>query len=669
MHLDTPTLSWADTVDLDNLVPYTHPSAGWSDRHSYLALTWTNPQAIGLQRLEALVGWGGTEITGSLLTWHIHEGGHELPLALALRVYRPDQVIEVDRGSDLELKGAAAWPSRNALAVQFEVRNLADRPRRLNLAFDFPGKSESPNWTEAFPLGAAGSFFAEGTGYIVSIDGEPTGSWSTLFQHMEHGRNVEWVRNFVAGAPQTSLELVCLSDLADRSIELDAGGVSQITVSMGFGLNRGRARAAHHACVTRTSEAGSIAQETRRIRGLLRHASALPARYAGNATAERMYAHAILGLNSLYIQGEGGYCGDRRIPWTTKDLLAIAFFWDTSFSCIGAREFDPMLCQEAIQCFVDNASPRGGLPGTLCDTHRAGEGQAPIMSWAAWSTYQRSGDSAWISQVYPGLAGYCNFWFKYHSSSRGLAQFYNAGQIGDNDPRFDPVYHRPQGNEPVAGIESPDLNAFFVVEMRCLANMAEVLGLSKEAAQWRAKAAHLAQLIVDTMYFPDDAMFFDVREGTHEKFSGVKNPNMFLPLWAGVPLPPSEVQRIVEGHMLNPDEFFRPLPFPSVSYDHPQYDPEGYWRGRIWPHVVYWMIQTLWKTGYHAEAELTADRLLAMLQRTPWFHENYASATGEGWNARDRIGFPDYNWSHATVIELLLERYKDPVVWETGQFE
>ena len=55
------------------------------------------------------------------------------------------------------------------------------------------------------------------------------------------------------------------------------------------------------------------------------------------------------------------------------------------------------------------------------------------------------------------------------------------------------------------------------------------------------------------------------------------------------------------------------------------------------------------------EAEHTADRLLTLLQRTPWFHENYASATGEGWNAQERIGFPDYNWSHATVIELPLD--------------
>ena len=67
------------------------------------------------------------------------------------------------------------------------------------------------------------------------------------------------------------------------------------------------------------------------------------------------------------------------------------------------------------------------------------------------------------------------------------------------------------------------------------------------------------------------------------------------------------------------------------------------------------MIQTLWRQGYHREAEQCADRLLKMLQKTPFLHENYESAGGGG------IGCPDYNWTCATAIELLLERYKDPL--------
>ena len=124
-------------------------------------------------------------------------------------------------------------------------------------------------------------------------------------------------------------------------------------------------------------------------------------------------------------------------------------------------------------------------------------------------------------------------------------------------------------------LESPDVNAFLVMDARCLARMADELGLADEARAWREKADELAKRIVDTMYFPDEAMFYDVKTGTHEKLSGVKSPNMFLPLWAGVPLPQDQVRAIVERHMLNPKEFYRELPFPSLSYDNPQVRPAG----------------------------------------------------------------------------------------------
>jgi len=288
------------------------------------------------------------------------------------------------------------------------------------------------------------------------------------------------------------------------------------------------------------------------------------------------------------------------------------------------------------------------------------------MSLAAWQVFKKCGDKNWLARVYPSLAGYYIYWKRYHSSKRGFCMFYNSGLIGDDDVRFDAVYGRKQGNESVYGFESPDLSSFFVVELRCLSNMARALGKNCEADDLLKQADDLAAKIVDAFYFPEHTMFFDVREGTREIFSGTKGPNMFLPLWAGVPLPGDETKKVVERHMLNPDEFYRDLPFPSVSFDNPAYNPNGYWRGRIWPHMVYLMIQALWRQGYHAEADLTAKRLLAMLDRHPWFHENYNSADGSGsgtiligdWNAP--IGFPEYNWTQSTAIRLLLERYKQP---------
>ena len=71
------------------------------------------------------------------------------------------------------------------------------------------------------------------------------------------------------------------------------------------------------------------------------------------------------------------------------------------------------------------------------------------------------------------------------------------------------------------------------------------------------------------------------------------------------------------------------------------------------------MIQTVWRNGYHKEAELTADRLLKMLQLEPWFMENFNSDPKRIGTVGEQDSQPEYVWTDATAIELLLERYKE----------
>ena len=72
---------------------------------------------------------------------------------------------------------------------------------------------------------------------------------------------------------------------------------------------------------------------------------------------------------------------------------------------------------------------------------------------------------------------------KYHCTPRGLCQFFNAGQIGDNDARFDPIQGN-NGNQSLRGrLESPDVNAFLVMDARSLAKMAEELGQTRRRSR------------------------------------------------------------------------------------------------------------------------------------------------------------------------------------------
>jgi hypothetical protein len=624
-------------------VPYTDASAAWSDRHSNVCFTWDRPDASGIQELGVVIGWQGRSITGHLLSWTLTEDGVELPLSFVSRNYQPDRVLETNNSTDLELEVIAAFPVRNAIAIEFLLRNLSRERRSVEIAFEGPA-SDLLNWQGPFPVGE-----------ITLIENEAAGSWSTLFEHRMHGVQHKCSEEFVAGmSHEAPIELICLSDLSPRQVKLDPSGSQKITIPMAFGTYRGEARGRYEACKKKTAGGWTSAEETERWTQLFDGLPPLPEKYRGEPQYEGLYRHAAAGLHSLFIQGDGGYTGDKRMLYTTKRGVALGYFWDAAISCVGAREIDAPACQEAIECFTENAGPRGSLPMVMCDSHRAGEGQAPVMCWGAWSTYQRSRDTEWLSRIYPALCGYIRFWLKYHASERGLCRYFNAGQIADNDARFDPIM-KGRSNESVYGFEAPDLNAFLVMEMNCLAEFAGELDRPDEAKKWKAEASALAGRIVDTMYFPEDTMFYDVKEGTQSQFSGTKTPNMFLPLWAGVPLARDEIDKIVRNHMLNPGEFYGECPFPSLSYDHPEYDPDSLWRGRIWPHVNYWMVQTLWKHGYHREAEQVADQVLEILLANPWIHESYESRQGKP------IGQPEYNWSLSSAIQFLLERYKDPL--------
>ena len=128
---------------------------------------------------------------------------------------------------------------------------------------------------------------------------------------------------------------------------------------------------------------------------------------------------------------------------------------------------------------------------------------------------------------------------------------------------------------------------------------------------------------------------------------------MFWPLFAGMNVPEATVRDLIENVLLDPAQFFGEIPFPSLAYNEPEYDPKGYWRGRAWPHISYWLLQTLVRHGYVKEAKEAARRTLAAYSRSSGFPENLASQV----NNFEAAGFADYNWGCAAVYLIATEEY------------
>jgi hypothetical protein len=154
------------------------------------------------------------------------------------------------------------------------------------------------------------------------------------------------------------------------------------------------------------------------------------------------------------------------------------------------------------------------------------------------------------------------------------------------------------------------------------------------------------------------------------RFTGMLTPASFMPLYAGF-CPHTRAQRLCRDYLLNPDRFYTTMPFPTLDRSHVAFRSGGYqsthsdhpgalvnqayWIGRSWPHVSFWMVGAIHRSGLPVEARTAAGRILDAMTRNEGINECYDALTGDG------VGHPEYNWSQAAALALAFELYARPV--------
>ncbi len=117
-------------------------------------------------------------------------------------------------------------------------------------------------------------------------------------------------------------------------------------------------------------------------------------------------------------------------------------------------------------------------------------------------------------------------------------------------------------------------------------------------------------------------------------------------------LPESIGRRLVEEHLLDPNNFWLPLPPPSVAAGDPSFSVHDagllgikrYWRGPTWINAAWLVWLGLVRLGYAAQAEELTARLSAAVA-AEGLREYYHPYTGRG------MGAIDFGWS-SLALEL-----------------
>jgi putative isomerase len=439
-------------------------------------------------------------------------------------------------------------------------------------------------------------------------------------------------------------------DTADASVPV-SGSYFSADLTQPLGLSTGKSRS--------VEEIQDILERQKRtyqqsVAGFGERASVADAiqTVIGWDTIYEPHGHRVISpVSRIWSVGWGGYV---LFDWDTFFAATLAAVGDRDLAYANAIE----ICREATpQGFIPNYARGGGWKSndrseppvgaiTLLGLYEKFHDRWPLadtftalLTWNRWwaQTHDRQGYLVWASN---GENQPANL----DDASRGTRQGAILESGLDNSPMYDDASYDEQTHQLV--FADVGLMGMYIADCDALAKIADTLGKAAEAKELRDRAAKYRASLA-TLWDNNSGIFLnkDLRTG---QFSHRLSPTNFYPMLAQAATP-EQARRMVNDHLLNPEEFWGQWVIPSISRNDPAFKDQDYWRGRIWGPMNYLVYLGL--RNYHepdidrARRELSQkslDLFLSDWRTNGHVHENYNGATGNGDDVSNSDRF--YHW-------------------------
>jgi len=328
--------------------------------------------------------------------------------------------------------------------------------------------------------------------------------------------------------------------------------------------------------------------------------------------------------------------------------------WDSLFSSIlHSIESQELSEADIVAVLDDSGVVNGKYPANFVGFGVKSEdrSQPPIGALAAWKTYRKFGNRAFLEWAYPRLKVWHIWWTQDRDGNRdGLLEWGSnpsveipsvAAQAGtldaamaesgmDNSPLYDDAeYDRETGTMNLSDL---GLNSLFVADALFLSRIARELRLESDAKEFSEEYELLVSRINDELWNDEKGAYVD--KYWNGEFSSRIAPTSFYPLLARIPSA-ARAEQIVKMHLYNEEEFWGEFVLPSISRDDPAFNDQLYWRGRIWPSMNYLVYLGLREYDELERAAHELARKSVDLFKEEWIqkghcHENYNAITGIG---------------------------------------
>jgi glycogen debranching enzyme len=393
-------------------------------------------------------------------------------------------------------------------------------------------------------------------------------------------------------------------------------------------------------------------------------------------------AAVLLESNRIYFDGHSYTAPSLdTVDFGRKDY-ANQYLWDSCFHAVIWRWIDPQKAQAELLSLVSRQVEQGPDSGMIphCNYWRNGGGwlwsqperssltHPPLIAVAANLVFEHSHDREFLAAIYSRVEKYHD-WFdrRRDPDQDGLVCIIHPWEAGgDAPPRWDTFlgldkYIPEVGRaarikmveelirydyDPIAlaehggfHVESLEINAIRAADMEAMAKIAQALGKPAESSRWLGQAEAVREGFRSKMIV--DSLPYDL-EGLDEKPILQANAGQFVTLFGGLPTH-DQAERLV--YQLQEASFWTSFPITNTPTDSPDFAPDYYWRGNVWPCLNWLIYQGLRRYGYDDLADQLASRSFTLLEQSG-FWEYYHPETGEG------LGGQSFSWA-AVIFDMV----------------
>lgn len=342
--------------------------------------------------------------------------------------------------------------------------------------------------------------------------------------------------------------------------------------------------------------------------------------------------------------------GIHRDPTTGLDYFSgydykTLYDWDQYFESIVQLElgWEPTYMMNGVKIFLDFQRPDGFIRRVNDPTPReeSDEMFKPFLAQISVLIARKLGNLEWLEDKdYERMRKFLLYWLNDLTKDGGTLSYWRSAPHTGMDTQ-----HERAGHWKADFDNGVDLNSYLYRECLAFALIAKVKHRDADVVLFRQKAEAKKAAVQRMCWDEKSGFYYDVDNRTGHQIP-VKSIAGFAPLWAGIATR-AQAKRLVQEHLLNPQEFWRKFPVPSLAATEKGYT-ENYlptdvhgslWRANTWIPTNYYIFHGLLSYGYKDIATELANITFAMVSKIG-DREYYTSDSAQGCGLN-----PFWGWS------------------------